>query len=285
MTNFFEIDKKALVNDKKLIILQEILRHNDNANAAESMRYSSVRNWCNDRLAELTEGRETDFGGSFENLIKKLEGRDDPDEKFLVRIKKGKKKTYLMPNIPKIIDYLQRKRQNTFLTPHDQDFQVNQELLRQVIKVRSLDRIDKYHQEIVALHERSEALGQGFSPHEIMKSDYEFLRDATADYYATMLAGIWRLYVSTSIVSKNSKMLEDMDKKTIEKALDLGNSLVFEGIYTLTARANADECFFLLFFTNDTFTGKDLLFQILAHSPLYISRRLLRIHRPSDLLS
>jgi hypothetical protein len=69
------------------------------------MRYSELRRLSNDVLTAHTDGYQTDYGGAFDHYITKYE-----EEGYLKRDKKSPRKTFIIPNIPKIEDLLDRKR-------------------------------------------------------------------------------------------------------------------------------------------------------------------------------
>jgi hypothetical protein len=71
-------------------------------NNKDRIRYSPLKQLCNEKLAYLTRNHETDFGGKFENYIVKFESKHDPAKRFLVRDKIRRKESYIIPNIGKI---------------------------------------------------------------------------------------------------------------------------------------------------------------------------------------
>jgi hypothetical protein len=104
MTKKFDIHihKKELMEHKELIIMLKLVEHY-NENGDQPIRYSRLREPCNDLLNELTEYRY-DFGGSFDTYINNLH-RDG----FLVREKASPKRTFIIPDIAKIKSHLQKK--------------------------------------------------------------------------------------------------------------------------------------------------------------------------------
>lgn len=89
MTKKFDIQihKKELIEHKELIVMLKLVEH-CNENEDQPIRYSKLREICNDLLNELTE-YHYDFGGSFETYVKNLD-RDG----FLVREKASPKKNF-----------------------------------------------------------------------------------------------------------------------------------------------------------------------------------------------
>jgi hypothetical protein len=112
-TEFIE-DIRKLLDDRRLIILQEAVKYCREKNV-DKIRYSDLKRRCNDRLSDLTDGYQTDFGGSFENYIIDLESNSEPNKTFLKRYKQKPKKSFIIPDIPKIINLLNKKRLNNLV--------------------------------------------------------------------------------------------------------------------------------------------------------------------------
>lgn len=89
-----------LKKHKELIILLESVRY-CKTNTKDRIRYAELKRNSNDRLANLTGGKDTDFGGSFEHYIRKFEG-DYNGFKGLVERLKDNGKTFIIPDIGKI---------------------------------------------------------------------------------------------------------------------------------------------------------------------------------------
>jgi hypothetical protein len=105
---------RKLLNDRKLIILQEAVKYCKGKNV-DKIRYSDLKRHCNDRLSYLTDGYQTDFGGSFEKYIIDLESNSEPDKSFLRRYKPKPGKSFIIPDIPKIVNLLDRKHLNNLV--------------------------------------------------------------------------------------------------------------------------------------------------------------------------
>ena len=105
---------RKLLNDRKLIILQEVAKYCKGKNV-DKIRYSDLKRRCNDRLSYLTDGYQTDFGGSFEKYIIDLESNSEPAKSFLKRYKPKPGKSFIIPDIPKIINLLNRKHLNNLV--------------------------------------------------------------------------------------------------------------------------------------------------------------------------
>jgi hypothetical protein len=90
-----------LSQDQGLIILLEAVKYVQR-NKTERIRYTTLKLLCNEKLAYLTRNRETDFGGKFENYLVKLESKEDPSKRFLVREKIRRKESYIIPTVEKI---------------------------------------------------------------------------------------------------------------------------------------------------------------------------------------
>lgn len=100
MTPYYRhLDPKGLRVKEELIIMTEAQQYCENNNV-EYIRYSKLKNLCNERLNELTNGASPDMGGNFDNNIKKL-----VDEGFFKRIQESKRHTDFYPNISKIRTY------------------------------------------------------------------------------------------------------------------------------------------------------------------------------------
>jgi hypothetical protein len=108
LTKFLEIDKKELLENKGLLILQELLDCCEES-GIQKIRYSFLKKRCNDRLNSLSDGTYTDLGGTFENYISKFESKLDLSKRFLQRIQEPNK-TFIIPDILKIKAYLATKK-------------------------------------------------------------------------------------------------------------------------------------------------------------------------------
>ena len=97
---------EELIRDKKLIILAEAVKYCENSDSIK-IRYSELKSICNQRLAELTLGKEMDFGGSFEKYILYFE--EEPKPTRLIVRQKERSKTYIIPNIQNIARLFEKK--------------------------------------------------------------------------------------------------------------------------------------------------------------------------------
>jgi hypothetical protein len=107
-------DIRKLLDDKRLIILQEAVRYCKEKNI-DKIRYSVLKRLCNDRLSDLTDGHETDLGGNFEKYIVDLESNYEPSKSFLKRYKQSTRKSFIIPDIPKIINLLDKRDLNNLV--------------------------------------------------------------------------------------------------------------------------------------------------------------------------
>src|SRR5215210_7438922 len=107
-------DIRKLLDDRRLIILQEAVKYCKEKNV-DKIRYSDLKRRCNDRLSDLTDGYQTDFGGSFENYIIDLESNSEPNKSFLKRYKQKPAKSFIMPDISKIINLLDKRNLNNLV--------------------------------------------------------------------------------------------------------------------------------------------------------------------------
>jgi hypothetical protein len=97
-----------LLKDKKLILPLECVKY-CTKNETDRVRYTQLKKLCNDKLANLTGGRETDMGGPFEKYIVELESADEPYNRLVERQKISHKKTYIIPNMQTIRDYFAKR--------------------------------------------------------------------------------------------------------------------------------------------------------------------------------
>lgn len=113
MTHYYRyIDSNTLLKDRKLIIFAESIKY-CREKEVDRIRYTELKVLCNDKLAHLTEGKETDLGGNFEKLLKEIANPINPkNEQFMNRDHISRKKTYLHPNIPLMLSYLDKNRMN-----------------------------------------------------------------------------------------------------------------------------------------------------------------------------
>src|SRR5919107_2918154 len=107
-------DIRKLLDDRRLIILQEAVKYCKGKNV-NKIRYSDLKRLCNDRLSELTAGYQTDFGGSFEKYIVDLESNSEPNKSFLKRYKEKPGKSFIIPDISKIINLLDKRNLNNLV--------------------------------------------------------------------------------------------------------------------------------------------------------------------------
>jgi hypothetical protein len=107
-------DIGKLLYDRRLIILQEVVKYCKEKNV-DRIRYTPLKRLCNDRLSDLTNGREIDLGGNFEKFIVDLESNSEPDKSFLKRYKLSTRKSFIIPDIPKIINLLDKRGLNNLV--------------------------------------------------------------------------------------------------------------------------------------------------------------------------
>jgi hypothetical protein len=99
-------EKGILLQNRELIVLKEALDYC--ANGQDKVRYTTLKKLSNESLSKLTEGKEVDFGGNFETIIKGFE-KERRDKRFLERVKQSSKKTFIIPNIDRIKDLLEKR--------------------------------------------------------------------------------------------------------------------------------------------------------------------------------
>jgi hypothetical protein len=92
--------------DKNLIILQVLTEFYQKNNITE-IRRTELKEHCDNRLYELTNGEQVEYGGSFERCLKSLE-----EVGALKCIKKGKKLTVIVSDLKRIDSLLLNKKLN-----------------------------------------------------------------------------------------------------------------------------------------------------------------------------
>lgn len=101
--------EEELKQNKGLIILIELNKYCEENNV-KSIRYSELKRLSNDKLSEFTGGFQTDYGGAFDVYITRYE-----DQGYLIGDKKSPRRTFIIPDIPKIENVLDKKRlKNSF---------------------------------------------------------------------------------------------------------------------------------------------------------------------------
>ena len=101
-------NEKELLRDRRLIPLLECIKYCTRSRT-DRIRYTQLKNLCNDKLADLTGGQETDMGGSFEKYIVKSESKDKPNNRLVERQKIRHKESYVIPNIQTIRNYFTKR--------------------------------------------------------------------------------------------------------------------------------------------------------------------------------
>lgn len=97
-----------LLNNKELIIMQESIKYCEENNT-EKIRYSTLKRLCDDKLSVLSNGQIPEFGGQFENLVKRMHSTEDFHQRFLTRKKVSTKKTFIYPDVIKMKSHLIQK--------------------------------------------------------------------------------------------------------------------------------------------------------------------------------
>jgi hypothetical protein len=132
LTNFvvrprdpLEDSQEELLKHKELIILFEAVRYCE-LYGIDRIRYTKLKQISNNRLASLSLGRETDFGGNFKLFIKKFENEYFHHIELINRIRPDKNTSFIVPNIQKIADLFGKVDLNTLF---DEEALVNDPLL------------------------------------------------------------------------------------------------------------------------------------------------------------
>jgi hypothetical protein len=214
MTNLFELNKEHLVEDPGLIILQQSVLLCERNNV-EEIRYSDLRRESDDKLNELTNGSRPTLGGSFELHVKKFSDTSLlPDKRPFNRVKKGPKKTIIIPNIPVIKNLLTSK-----------------ELIRSIASMKLVEQ-EVDHQLLEhackSLIEEEYATKKKRSKHRLTKtSDFtrylqdSFMERTSIDLYADLESSLWRLHIAHQ--GSNPIYLQ---QEIIQSSLFLGEEIV-----------------------------------------------------------
>jgi hypothetical protein len=108
MTKNSSVDENStMLQNRELIILKVALEYCEK-DQKERIKYIDLKKRSNELLSELTDGQQTDFGGNFEAIIKRLE-KEVPNKRLLRRIKESSKKSFIIPDIDKIKDLLEKR--------------------------------------------------------------------------------------------------------------------------------------------------------------------------------
>jgi hypothetical protein len=101
-------ENRIMLKNKGLLILREALWYCENNNTIQ-VQFSELKRLCNETLCLISEGNQTDMGGSFNMILKRLEGKDDPKKRYLQRDIQSSKKSFIIPDIEKIRNLLESK--------------------------------------------------------------------------------------------------------------------------------------------------------------------------------
>jgi hypothetical protein len=107
-SNSIHDNEEELLKDKKLILPLECVKY-CTKNGTDRIRYTQLKKLCNDKLADLTVGQETDMGGSFEKYIVEFESVDEPNNRLVERQKISHKQSYIIPNNQRIRNYFAKR--------------------------------------------------------------------------------------------------------------------------------------------------------------------------------
>jgi hypothetical protein len=99
---------EELLKDKKLIVLLESIRY-CTKNKKDRIRYGQLKYLSNDKLTNLTHGKNTDMGGSFEKYIVEFESTNEPAKRLVERQKIKHKESYIIPNIQAIRNHFSKR--------------------------------------------------------------------------------------------------------------------------------------------------------------------------------
>lgn len=111
-------ESSILLKDKRLLILRDCLWYCE-GQKVKKIRFSELKKLCNEALSLISEGKQTDMGGSFNHLLTRLESIGDTKNRFLRRERKSSKGSFIIPDIEKIRDLLESK--GLVESEHDKD--------------------------------------------------------------------------------------------------------------------------------------------------------------------
>ncbi len=106
-TSDLENEREQLKKHPELTILLEAVQYCETLQV-NRIRYSKLRQISNNRLASLTDGETTNFGGNFQNFISRFEKEYEHEVGLIKRVREGKSKTFVIPNIQKIMNLFRR---------------------------------------------------------------------------------------------------------------------------------------------------------------------------------
>src|SRR5918996_4655840 len=152
-----------LLNDKKLIIMLQAIGYCGEHNTGR-IQYSILKRLCNEKLSELTHGKNTDFGGQFEKLLVTMSDAEDINKRFLSRERLSKKKSFIYPDIQKIESYLVRTHIGLSSRISWDSKDIDSEILTKAYK-----KIATSNSEKLIPHLNTAASPQERSQHEYMK--------------------------------------------------------------------------------------------------------------------
>jgi hypothetical protein len=186
MTTDIHIDKKTLLEDKKLIILELLVGYCER-HGINKVRYSDLRRDCDEQINALTDGHQSAFGGSFDKFITDLEAKSEsPDRRLLERYKHSPKITYIIPNIPKIKAFLQSKAMvGTFNNMNWVETKLDQKLVENAAKLACRDFRKT----------------QKFSADKFSDKRYSFILEAHNEVDAVLMSYNLRLYYASPKIS------------------------------------------------------------------------------------
>ena len=101
-------NEEELLKDKRLLVLLESFMY-CTKNQTAKIRYTQLKKLCNNKLAHLTGGRETDFGGTFEKFILEFECIDNPNYRLVERQKIRHRESYIIPDIQRIRNHFAKR--------------------------------------------------------------------------------------------------------------------------------------------------------------------------------
>jgi hypothetical protein len=178
-----DITENILKQDKKNIVLEQLLRHFYSTKNVQ-IGYNQLKQKCNTRLSEL--GLGDDYGGVFDNHLRKFSDPSDPERKLTIQRSKTPKRTIIEANVDRIESYFTSENIMEQITskPIKEDHEIEHKYWIEVER-----DVLKYHLE----HENSlTSLGTRLRH----LKDHNFMVEAVSDIQSPMRPSRWKLFIS-----------------------------------------------------------------------------------------
>ena len=200
MTNYPGITDKDLIDDSNLILLKEALTYSK-LHKTEKMRYSKLRNLCDESIRELTRGGRTGLGGSFEACVKRLSNTElDPSNRPFDRVRSEftKKHSELYMRIDVIRNLLEKKKVSKF--PSNKNIVTKRIIFDSPVRERDVNVSDQ----IQTIAFRSDSK--------------EFVKDALSDLSRMLRSHLYDIHLSAN-ENSNLELSKDV-KNTLLRLIE-----------------------------------------------------------------